>query len=70
MKNLNFDMIPLNNDTFSLELPRSLDVLEKRHNIVNSLLKISNICGKFTNCIGLGAESKVITTLFRKYLKD
>lgn len=60
----NFDLIPINEDVFSLQLNHYLDQLEQNSCILESLLKISKLVGKIKNYFSLGHNStKIINKL-------
>jgi hypothetical protein len=57
LKNMNFDFIPINEDLFSLEIPKYLDPLEEESLIMESMLKMNKILGKIKNIFALGKNS-------------
>lgn len=63
LKNFNFDLIPFNEDLFSLELPSCLDPIEEDHLTYTSLLKLNKSIGRICNYLSLGEES---TQIMRK----
>lgn len=54
---MNFDFIPINEDLFSLEIPKYLDPLEEESLIMESMLKMNKILGKIKNIFALGKNS-------------
>lgn len=60
VKNINFDFIPMNEDLFSLQLPKCLDPLEEENLVVESMLKMTKIIGKFKNSYALGKTSSTL----------